>query len=212
MVIHGKKLAVAYRMAYDASNMADKTVWEHASRLMGEGKVRARVEQLRQMADVKLEVTVEKIAKALARIGFFDIRECYDDKGALLPPHELPEFVALALDGMDVVEMAGAMKVALPVAGKKGETAKDAEAAEPALQHVPVYTKKVRFSRMKALETMAKWKRMIVERVEHVDPNDPRNMTDEELEAAIRADEEALKTIERARSRSKKISPSRPRA
>ena len=38
----------AYRMAYNCSNMTDKTVWEKSSRLSAMGKVRARVDAHRQ--------------------------------------------------------------------------------------------------------------------------------------------------------------------
>ena len=41
-IIDGMSQADAYRSAYDTSRMADKTVHEKASRLMSDGKVRAR--------------------------------------------------------------------------------------------------------------------------------------------------------------------------
>jgi phage terminase small subunit len=34
----------AYRQSYSAGNMADRTIWEKASRLLADGKVKARVE------------------------------------------------------------------------------------------------------------------------------------------------------------------------
>ena len=46
-IIDGMSQADAYRSAYDTSRMADKTVHEKASRLMSDGKVRARVQELR---------------------------------------------------------------------------------------------------------------------------------------------------------------------
>jgi phage terminase small subunit len=46
-IIDGMSQADAYRYAYDTSRMADKTVHEKASRLMSDGKVRARVQELR---------------------------------------------------------------------------------------------------------------------------------------------------------------------
>jgi phage terminase small subunit len=39
--------AEAYRAAYSAKKMSDKTVWEAASRLMADSKVTARVQELR---------------------------------------------------------------------------------------------------------------------------------------------------------------------
>lgn len=46
-IVSGLSQADAYRKAYDASRMQAKTVQEKASRLMADGKVRARVEELR---------------------------------------------------------------------------------------------------------------------------------------------------------------------
>ena len=46
-IIDGMSQADAYRNAYDTSRMADKTVHEKASRLMADGKVKARLQELR---------------------------------------------------------------------------------------------------------------------------------------------------------------------
>lgn len=46
-IIEGKSQADAYRSAYNAKKMADKTVWEKASKLMADGKVRARLQEIR---------------------------------------------------------------------------------------------------------------------------------------------------------------------
>lgn len=46
-IMEGMNQADAYRAAYPKQNMADKTVWEAASRLMANGKVKARLAELR---------------------------------------------------------------------------------------------------------------------------------------------------------------------
>lgn len=46
-IIEGKSQAEAYRSAYNTKKMADKTIWENASRLMADSKVAARVNELR---------------------------------------------------------------------------------------------------------------------------------------------------------------------
>lgn len=46
-IIEGMSQADAYRSAYSTKNMADKTIWENASRLMSDSKVKARVQELR---------------------------------------------------------------------------------------------------------------------------------------------------------------------
>jgi len=46
-IADGKDQATAYRMAYDAEKMKDETVYPHASRLMKNDKVKARVAELK---------------------------------------------------------------------------------------------------------------------------------------------------------------------
>ena len=46
-IIEGMSQADAYRSAYHTKRMADKTIWENASRLMADGKVAARIKELR---------------------------------------------------------------------------------------------------------------------------------------------------------------------
>lgn len=46
-IIEGKSQADAYRAAYNAKNMTDKTIWEESSRLMQDPKVSTRVTELR---------------------------------------------------------------------------------------------------------------------------------------------------------------------
>lgn len=65
----------AYRMSYSCSKMKDKTVWEHASRLIADSKVRARVEELQAEMKAKSDITKEKILAELSCIAFTDIRQ-----------------------------------------------------------------------------------------------------------------------------------------
>ena len=46
-VVSGKTQAEAYRVAYSSQDMADTTIWSKASELMANGKVTARVAELR---------------------------------------------------------------------------------------------------------------------------------------------------------------------
>lgn len=47
-IIEGKNQADAFRSAYDTSKMKDKTVHEKACRLMADGKVKARIAEMRE--------------------------------------------------------------------------------------------------------------------------------------------------------------------
>jgi phage terminase small subunit len=58
-VAAGKSMADAYRQAYDCSRSKDSTIYPKASRLMAEGKVKARLAQLRQPAADAAGMTLE---------------------------------------------------------------------------------------------------------------------------------------------------------
>lgn len=49
-IVQGMSQADAYRSAYNCKKTADKTIWENASRLMADDKVKARVQELRDKA------------------------------------------------------------------------------------------------------------------------------------------------------------------
>lgn len=67
-IADGLGQADAYRMAYDADGMKDSTIYSKASMLMGEGKIRARVDELKaQVADKQLwtrEMSVKGLMSA----------------------------------------------------------------------------------------------------------------------------------------------------
>ena len=61
-IIDGMSQADAYRNSYDVKKMSDKTVWEKASRLMSDDKVRTRVQELRdQLANEKIMTAQERL-------------------------------------------------------------------------------------------------------------------------------------------------------
>lgn len=175
-----------------------------ANRLLHDERVLARVEHYRRIAERALDTSVIAIARQMARIAFLDMRDCYDEQGRLLMPHELPTDIAMALDGIDVVEMAGAMKISVGAGNDDGDDEKPKKEkgeppAEPAIVHVPMYTKKVRFNRVKALEMLARWRRMIQDKVDERSPSDLSQLTDEELDREYSAMQEAVAMIERSR-------------
>lgn len=59
-IVAGMSQADAYRKAYDAENMKPATVQSKASILMADGKVRARVEELRQPVIKKVRYGLEQ--------------------------------------------------------------------------------------------------------------------------------------------------------
>ena len=57
-VVSGKTQAEAYRIAYSAQDMKDKTIWSKASELMTNGKVTARLEELRAPVIKEAQLTL----------------------------------------------------------------------------------------------------------------------------------------------------------
>ena len=73
-VFEGRSQADAYRLAYDAENMSDNAVYVAASKLMDNAKVSQRLAALRQRAEERSQVTVERVVREYARIAFADMR------------------------------------------------------------------------------------------------------------------------------------------
>lgn len=67
-IMEGMNQADAYRAAYPNQNMADKTVWEKASRLMANGKVKARLEELRNELIKPSIMTAQQRLEWLSRL------------------------------------------------------------------------------------------------------------------------------------------------
>ena len=61
--------ADAYRSAYDTSKMSDKTVWEKASKLAADSKVRARITELREETVTPKVMSAQKRREKLTDIA-----------------------------------------------------------------------------------------------------------------------------------------------
>lgn len=82
----------AYKQAYDAENMTDKTIDEAACRLADDSKVSARIIELQDELKYRNMATTERVLSEYAKIGFADIKDFlafrtektvdgYDDEG-----------------------------------------------------------------------------------------------------------------------------------
>lgn len=94
----------AYKNAFNCKRMLDKTIDEAACRLAADSKVVARIEQLTNELKERNMVTVERVLKEYARIGFFDPRKLFNDNGKPKDITELDDDTAAALIGLDVLE------------------------------------------------------------------------------------------------------------
>jgi phage terminase small subunit len=68
----------AYKQAYDANNMTDKTIDERACVLASDNKITTRLEQLTTELKERNMVTVENVLSELAHIAFDNINNYLD--------------------------------------------------------------------------------------------------------------------------------------
>ncbi len=94
----GMTLAEAYRWAGYSGTPGN------AWRLKANPEVRARVAELVEVGARRAEVSVEKVLRELARIGFADVRRMHDEKGGLRRIAELPDDIAAAVASYEVVK------------------------------------------------------------------------------------------------------------
>lgn len=177
------KIARAYRKAYDVKpDTTPETVYVSSSRLLADPKIALRIHALKKIADERFAVTVERIAQEFARIAFLDPVSLHDEKGDFLPMEDWPEDARRAIAGIEVTE----------------EIGKDGS--------VVGYTKKLRYvSKHAALESLAKWKRMLIDRVEIGTPGEFDALDDTQLTAELKANEEMLRVIDKAKKAPKKV-------
>lgn len=88
-----------------AAGYSEKTAGQAGARLLKDVKVREAIEAENKKANAKLDITVERVKKELARLAFYDPRKFFNDDGSLLPISQLDEDSAMALAGMDVNEL-----------------------------------------------------------------------------------------------------------
>lgn len=103
-IIDGMSQADAYRNSYDVKKMSDKTVWEKASRLMSDDKVRARLQELRdQMMKPSIMSAQERLEYLTRVIKGEELEETYEwDDGERITCNT-PASIRTRLQAMDLM-------------------------------------------------------------------------------------------------------------
>lgn len=65
LVAHGASQSDAYRIAYDAENMTDKSIHENASKLANDAKVAPRIEEIQEEIRISEGISLEYITKSI---------------------------------------------------------------------------------------------------------------------------------------------------
>lgn len=122
-----------------------------SARLFGNASVRARGEFLAREALGGDKVEGQKVVRAVATVAFQDIRKAFDERGNLLPIHDLPDEVAGAIAGIEIFE---------EYEGKGADRV------------FTGYTKKIKFTdRIGACSLLGKHFKLFTEKVEVAGPN-----------------------------------------
>lgn len=91
----------AYIRVYGGKELSAQA---NASRLIGNDKVRAYVEHLLRQRSERTNIRADKVLEGLARVAFADIRQLFDENGALRDLRTLPDDLAMAVQGVEIME------------------------------------------------------------------------------------------------------------
>ena len=92
----------AYRRAYNAEKMGRDTINTKAKDLLANGRITARLAELRAPVVEETKVELSRVVKEIARIAFFDPRKMLNEDGTPKPIHELDDDTAAAIAGIKV--------------------------------------------------------------------------------------------------------------
>lgn len=101
----------AYRRAYDAGRMKAETINRKAKALMDDGKIAARIGELRAAVAKRTVISEVRVIEETARIGLFDPARLFDEEGALLPIQKMPEDVRAAIASIEFDDAGRVKKV-----------------------------------------------------------------------------------------------------
>ncbi|AOE49261.1 terminase small subunit [Kangiella sediminilitoris] len=104
--LEGKTKSDAYRGAYNTVNMKPATINRKAKKLFDEGKIRARVNQLKEERCERLNYDADQLLKQLSGMLNADILDIYDtDIGSIKPLDEWPLIWRQRLDLLETQEI-----------------------------------------------------------------------------------------------------------
>ncbi|MCE9567471.1 MAG: terminase small subunit [Planctomycetes bacterium] len=175
---NGGNASEAYRHAYDAENMSDKTIWEAASRLLADSKVSARVKELKERHLKRHDVTIDRVLQEFARLAYLDVRKVFDEEGNLKAIHELDDDTAAAITSLEVEQTYQPSEVDEELEGQShgGALKRRRGTAAGARLH------KIKLSDKKgALDSLAKYLGMFSDGAVTVNVNSPLAEQDKEL-------------------------------
>lgn len=136
LVVKLDNAAEAYRQAYDASKSTDSTVYTKASHLMSNGKIAARVRELRDAVADRSLISKERVLKEVSRIAFFDIRKIFNEDGTLKRVIDLDDDTAAAIGSIEAIQIGDDGQLVITKKIKAGDKN---PALEKLMKHLGLY-------------------------------------------------------------------------
>ncbi len=100
-ILKGLNQTDAYLKAgYKCSRAAARA---NAARLITNDNIKKVVEAGQEKASDKDEITKERVLREEARLAFVDLRQLCDEDGTFIPLHKLPDDIARAVIGLEVI-------------------------------------------------------------------------------------------------------------
>lgn len=109
--------AAEYLIDFNATRAATAAGFAAASaqvtgaRLLKNAKVAAAIAGGQARVAQKLEITIERTARELAKVAYGDIGEMFDEAGSLLPVHRMSETARAAIAAVDIETIDGPGRV-----------------------------------------------------------------------------------------------------
>jgi len=144
----------AYKAAYDAENMTDKSIDEKACELAANVKITERIGQLTEELRLRNTITVEKVLTELSKIGFADIKQYLEYKTAKTVVDYDKETGDPVIDYKQIVDVVDSSEV-------DGSVIQEISISKDGTFKFKLHDK------MAALEKMAKYLGMFTEKIEH---------------------------------------------
>ncbi len=91
--------AAARRAGYSS-----KTAYSIGQENLTKPDIQAAIQKRREKIEQKTEITIERVLREYARLGFNDPRKLFNDDGSPKGIHELDDDTAAAIGGLDVLE------------------------------------------------------------------------------------------------------------
>ena len=144
----------AYKAAYDAENMTDKSIDEKACELAANVKITERIGQLTEELRLRNTITVEKVLAELSKIGFADIKQYLEYKTAKTVVDYDKETGDPVIDYKQIVDVVDSSEV-------DGSVIQEISISKDGMFKFKLHDK------MAALEKMGKYLGMFTEKIEH---------------------------------------------